>query len=714
LKSIISFPEVAMSENLNKTELPVKGMLSLGCGKAEKALLALKGVQSAKASYASNTVSVMFDASLVSPADMAIALEAAGYAPELNGRTAKIAAGIEAKGKTDQTFSTVELPVKGMSCSGCEGKIERILSRIKGVRKAKASFSANTVSIEYDSAETYIPAMRAALDKAGYTLGSEAKTKGRDKKFNINQFIGVAIILFAIYFIISKTVGFNFIPNIDKSASYGVLFLIGLLTSLHCVAMCGGINMSQCIVKEGGNASAAARLKPSLLYNTGRVISYTIIGGIVGAIGAVVSFSGWARGVVAVLSGLFMVVMGLSMLGIFPWLNKITPRMPKFLRSKAGAAGKGKGPFIVGLLNGLMPCGPLQAMQLYALGTGSFIAGALSMLLFSLGTVPLMFGLGALSSILSHKFTSRMMKVSAALVLLLGLVMVNRGFALSGVSLLPVAKADAATGTAVTVQTTQGGSVQNVTSKLASGSYPVITVQKGIPVKWDLQADAATLNGCNGTVLIPKFNIEKKLQPGDNIIEFTPTDAGTIPYSCWMGMIRSSIIVVDGPVTPSSTEPPTGAASNGSAAISGGCCAGSSTATGFAGGKIPTDQIAVAKTVDGVQEVTITVNDQGYSPAVAVVQKGVKTKIKFVAQKLSSCNSYVDFPDYGGGLDLSAGKLETPVLTPESDFTFQCGMGMLHGYVKVVTDINHINLDDIRKEVAAWTPPAGSGGGCCG
>ena len=86
-------------------------------------------------------------------------------------------------------------------------------------------------------------------------------------------------------------------------------------------------------------------------------------------------------------------------------------------------------------MNGLMPCGPLQAMQLYALGTGSFLAGALSMFIFSLGTVPLMFGLGALSSLLSSKFTSRMMKVSAALVLLLGLVMVNRGLALSGVNL---------------------------------------------------------------------------------------------------------------------------------------------------------------------------------------------------------------------------------------------------------------------------------------
>ena len=70
--------------------------------------------------------------------------------------------------------------------------------------------------------------------------------------------------------------------------------------------------------------------------------------------------------------------------------------------------------------------------------------------------------------------------------------------------------------------------------------------------------------------------------------------------------------------------------------IGGGCCASAALAPEFANGKIPTDEIAIAKVVDGVQEVTITVNDQGYSPAVAVVQKGMKTKIKFVAEKLNS------------------------------------------------------------------------------
>lgn len=89
------------------------------------------------------------------------------------------------------------------------------------------------------------------------------------------------------------------------------------------------------------------------------------------------------------------------------------------------------------------------------------------------------------------------------------------------------------------------GGVQEIETQLPQNGYPVITVQKGIPVKWNLIADAASINSCNGTLVIPEFNIKKDLQPGDNIIEFTPDQSGIVPYSCWMGMINSQINVVD-------------------------------------------------------------------------------------------------------------------------------------------------------------------------
>ena len=86
---------------------------------------------------------------------------------------------------------------------------------------------------------------------------------------------------------------------------YGILFFIGILTSLHCVAMCGGISLSVCVRhKTSGNDSKFVKLKPALLYNGGMVIAYTIVGGIAGGLGSFISFSGTAKGIVAIISGI--------------------------------------------------------------------------------------------------------------------------------------------------------------------------------------------------------------------------------------------------------------------------------------------------------------------------------------------------------------------------------------------------------------------------
>ncbi|MDR1650156.1 MAG: cupredoxin domain-containing protein, partial [Synergistaceae bacterium] len=87
--------------------------------------------------------------------------------------------------------------------------------------------------------------------------------------------------------------------------------------------------------------------------------------------------------------------------------------------------------------------------------------------------------------------------------------------------------------------------VQEVTTPLSRRGYPAITVRAGTPVRWNLSAEQGAINGCNNAIVIPEFKIEKRLRAGDNIIEFTPTKAGRFRYSCWMGMIRGTITVVD-------------------------------------------------------------------------------------------------------------------------------------------------------------------------
>jgi len=444
------------------------------------------------------------------------------------------------------------IKINGMTCTGCELKIENTLKKLPGVIQAKVRLSSSSALVVYDADVISLKDIIKAIEKLHYVVEDEDKTfltvqKRHQRTATISKdrtnnsfFVGIGIILLALYLMIKNTVGFNFIPEINQSMGYGLLFAVGLLTSLHCVAMCGGIHLSVCTFYpyDSKQAGKFSRLKPSLLYNAGRVTSYTVIGGIVGALGSLISFSGAARGLVSIVAGIFMVIMGLNALAVFPWLRNLQPRMPKIFGEKIYHSKGRYGPYYVGLLNGLMPCGPLQSMQLYALGTGSFVAGAMSMFTFSMGTVPLMFGLGAVSSLLSGKFTQKMMKASAVLVMGLGIVMINRGLSLSGFHIFSpssgfsnVAKIE--------------GDVQVVTTKLEAGRYPPIVVQKGIPVRWIIKVEEDDLNGCNNPFIIPKYNKQYTLTVGENVIEFVPEEEGNILYTCWMGMIRSYIRVVD-------------------------------------------------------------------------------------------------------------------------------------------------------------------------
>ena len=633
--------------------------------------------------------------------------------------------------------STARLTVDGMTCSSCEQRIEKAVRALDGVGQVSASAPISEVIVYYDAELVTRGAILDAIRSAGYQVREDSTTAplssaaaqdsaaAKSRSGAVYRFLGLIAVVSAIYLIIRYTVGFTFLPTVTQSMGYGLIFVVGLLTSLHCIAMCGGIVLSQGIKRSEADGTqdvhatpastpigSKERLLPSLLYNGGRVVSYTIIGGIVGALGSLFSLSTTLKGVMPVIAGAFMLFLGLRMLGIFPWLSRLRVRFPGLGGSRMRSAASGRGPFVVGLLNGLMPCGPLQTMQVYALGTGSFLAGALSMFLFSLGTVPLLLGFGAISAFLSAKFNRRMLKASGVLVIALGLVMFTRGMSLFGVA-LPVFTPGSGGSIAVAKVV---GDYQEVRTTVDSGEYHPFIVQKGIPVRWTVSAKAEDLNGCNNPLTVPQYGIRKQLLPGDNLIEFTPDRDGTISYTCWMGMISSSIRIVPDlkVLTASDLSAPTGgsiASAFGSGGGGGGCCG--ATPGKFANGKIPVDVIQIAKrTADG-QVADVVVDANGYSPAVIVMKRGVKGKVRFVAGNLSSCNSVVNFPEYQGGLDLSQGQLETPLLEITSDFTFECGMGMLHGYVKVVDDTDNVDLNAVRAQVASFKPRPGAGG-CCG
>jgi uncharacterized protein len=455
-------------------------------------------------------------------------------------------------------MNVLRLSVSGMTCAHCEARVSKAAKSVVGVTEAHASFSRRILEITFDPAKTDESTLEAAVTRAVEREGY--KVRGTIKQRQpVAKIIPIALILLALYFILRYTVGFDFfgyIPKIDSTLSLSALFITGLLTSVHCIAMCGGINLSQSV---GAGEAKKGSLRNPILYNLGRVISYTAIGGVVGGLGSVLFLSETAKAVILVVAAVGMLLMGLGMLGWLPWW--LIPRTPAFLTKSLGKAGSGKGPLVVGLLNGFIPCGPLQAMQLYALATGSALTGALSMLLFSLGTVPLMLGAGAVFSSLKGKFTYVVQRVSAVLVVFFAVVMAASAFNLLGARPAAAEAPQAASTTSKPAEenksllqqaldkgylpaTVEGG-VQKVSADLNPSVYPFIIVQKGIPVEFTISAKEENITGCNQTVVLPAYDVKKALKAGDNVIEFTPEETGIVPYTCWMGMLDGRILVVD-------------------------------------------------------------------------------------------------------------------------------------------------------------------------
>ena len=428
------------------------------------------------------------------------------------------------------SVDTKTIHIRGMFCVHCEETIRKALLALPCVKSADVSWEKEIAVVTGDPSLWDDGLIRKTIEDAGYEVISSGESR--------IQIASILVILLALW-VIANHLGwtqiFNLFPRIETSLSIGALFLTGLLTSVHCLAMCGGINLTQSVMASSRKQKI---LRSNVLYHTGRVISYTLIGAIAGGIGSVLTLGGIFKGFAAITAGTAMLIMALNMLGVFRFLRKLRPKFSGKTHASLFARIKSGSSFLIGLLNGLMPCGPLQAMQLYALSTGSILQGAFSMLAFSLGTVPLMFGFGLISSKLNWKYSRVMLTVSAMLIFIMGLNMLGNGLALSGVS-LPQRNASAV------IQAMQDEGVQTLRTEIDYGSYPAVRVKAGIPVDWTIIVPEGKLNGCNGEILIPAYQIDVVLQEGENAISFLPEQPGTISYSCWMGMIRSTIEITE-------------------------------------------------------------------------------------------------------------------------------------------------------------------------
>ena len=427
-------------------------------------------------------------------------------------------------------MNKIFVKIEGMTCDSCRVKIKEKLTKIKNIKEL--NFDGIILEIKY-MGKLSKDKIISNIVSLGYYTSNEmiSNSKGKLKRnINIIEILKITLFFIIISFLLNKIFGFNIfnvIPVIDSKTTLAMLFLTGLLTSIHCVSMCGAINL---LASTSSNRS----LKKPILYNLGRLISYTILGAIIGLIGSVLKINVYIQGSIIIIASIFMLMMSLNMMGIINFSLNI--KLPKFINKM-----KRNNSFIIGLFNGLMPCGPLQAMQIYALSTGSFLYGALSMFLFCLGTIPLMLFIGVISNYLNKNNRKIMSKISTVLILLLSIIMFNRGLVVIGIDVTNIFKPDYDK----YLKSEIIDDYQEVEVDISYKGYEDFIVQKGIPVKLIVNVYTNSLTGCNNEIKINGFNISKELEVGKNIIRFTPNKKGTYTYGCWMGMLKNKIIVVD-------------------------------------------------------------------------------------------------------------------------------------------------------------------------
>jgi sulfite exporter TauE/SafE/copper chaperone CopZ len=439
---------------------------------------------------------------------------------------------------------TKKFKAKGMTCNNCERIIAKHVKNMHGVKKIDVDYATEEVEVIYDPDKTNIDLIKTAIDSKGYICEEDPGTKNQPA---YGWILGILAFIVIAYFAFQYLETIE-LPQISQNMSYGLLFIVGLLTGLHCVSMCGGFVVSY---STKGLNEGKKPLELHLFYGIGKTLSYTIIGAIFGLFGSIIAFTPLMRGIAGILAGMFLLLFGLKMLNIFPVLRKIEFRTPQFIsKFTYGQKKSHSGPLTIGLLNGLMiACGPLQAIYIMAAGTGSMIEGAKLLFVFALGTLPVMLSFGYITSFIGSKATHQILKFSGVIVIILGIFMINNGIALTGAGF------DIGTTTGNDPTTTINSAPSSQQSINVSDDFQEIRMEvnrygfvpgtfelkKGIPVKWII--NGKELTGCNKAIIVPSLGMEFDIKKGDQTIEFTPTEAGTIKWSCWMGMIHGSFIV---------------------------------------------------------------------------------------------------------------------------------------------------------------------------
>ena len=320
---------------------------------------------------------------------------------------------------------STQINIKGMHCSGCESVIEEALTELDGVIEVTVDYPTALCSISFDQKKLSLEDIHKLIEDKGYQVELVPENKA-------SLFIKISLSLLALIAIVLLMVGSRKLwhqfsaPEISSQLSYGMIFVVGLITGLHCIGMCGSFVISY-TVKDAEHGQSP--YLSHLLYGVGKTLSYAMFGAAFGLLGSIISITPFISGMSILLAGTFLILFGLNMLNVFAVLRRVRIKQPEaMMRYAMKKRRKARSPFFIGFFSGfLLGCGPLQAMYIMAAGNADPIEGAKFLALFGLGTLPALLSFGMAAHLLSEKMTHRFLQASGIILIVMGTMMLNKG-----------------------------------------------------------------------------------------------------------------------------------------------------------------------------------------------------------------------------------------------------------------------------------------------
>lgn len=323
------------------------------------------------------------------------------------------------------------LHVSGTHCASCKIVIEDILKEQSFVHDARVDLVNKTLSIETNSEilpEKLVSLVTGVIQPHGYTASLEKilPTKKSYGDIGIAFLIGISFLI--LFFFLQKSGVLTM--GIGGQVTPLTSFIIGLIASVSsCLAIVGGLVLSLSAKISQDNTSDT---KTFILFHAGRLVSFAILGGLLGIIGGVIGINFVFSGILGLLASIVMIVLGLNLIGVFE-KNKIT-LSGRIFNSLRGIEHKTLTPLIVGFATFFLPCGFTQTMQLSALSSGSFISGFMIMVSFALGTLPMLALLSfGSASFARSNYASLFFRSAGVVVIGLGLFALLSGLAGLGI-----------------------------------------------------------------------------------------------------------------------------------------------------------------------------------------------------------------------------------------------------------------------------------------